>query len=497
MPRRLATPFKSAALADLARQLRFTPAAQQAEQVRRAERLHDEIAPDATYPIDYLAYRITRFRRESDETTLLVGEAVRHDLRLLIDQLSRNAGMPMTEREPVETVDELASRLGVSAKTVNRWRQRGLRWRWFVPIEGRRKRLGFTREAVERFVREHAEDVERAAGFSQLPEADRQRVVERARQIKAERGGSLNRVAGRIAPEFGRALETIRLILERHDRENPDEAIFTDGHGPLTDRDRRLLLRAAARGVSASRIGQRIGRSRATVLRLIHQHRARQLAGLRLDCVRSPTFERDDADEVLLGPATADPDEPTPATVSAVPVDDLPHALRPLYRCPVIEPRRQRSLFVRYNYLKFKAANARQRLDPYHPRVGDLDRIEQWVAHAHRIRDQLIHANLPVVLSIAKRHRVGDSAAARTGLLDLLLVGNAVLFEAVETYDAGSNRTFESYLSNLLMKRFALEERNLETVARAQRRWSDADAVERLLRHAARHGVDLRPAVND
>ena len=84
--------YRSAALRDLVQQLRFVPAARRAEQVRRAEQLHDEIDPQAVYPLDYLVYRITRYRHDHDEDVLLVGEAVTADLRLLIDELSRSRG---------------------------------------------------------------------------------------------------------------------------------------------------------------------------------------------------------------------------------------------------------------------------------------------------------------------------------------------------------------------------------------------------------------------
>src|SRR5690606_13154618 len=155
-------------LEDLARQFLFAPPAKRAEHVRRAERLHDEIGEQRNYPLDFLVYRITGYRRDRGDSVLLVGEAILPDLRLIIDHLSRSVDLPMGEGEPAETAEQLAQRLNVSTKTISRWRKLGLRWRWAVPAAGGRKQIVFTQSAVEHFTARHAERVDKAARFSQI-----------------------------------------------------------------------------------------------------------------------------------------------------------------------------------------------------------------------------------------------------------------------------------------------------------------------------------------
>ena len=175
-------------------QVRFAPRDQQLEQSKRAERLLSEIEPARTYPYDYLAFRITDARpvswQESDAEkkqhlpesygkTKVTGKQATHDLRLLVEDLTDAAALPAEAvGEEVLTVEELAKKFNVSTKTVSRWRQQGLVSRRFV-FDGR-KRLGFLRSSVERFVDENTERVRRGSNFSQMTEEERDEIVSRA-----------------------------------------------------------------------------------------------------------------------------------------------------------------------------------------------------------------------------------------------------------------------------------------------------------------------------
>src|SRR6185295_14446258 len=88
--------------------------------------------------------------------------------------------------EQVLTVEDVSKAFKVSTKTVDRWRNRGLVSRRFM--FGNRKRIGFLKSSVERFVARHASDVERGGQFSQMSEAEREEIVSRARRL-ARAGG--------------------------------------------------------------------------------------------------------------------------------------------------------------------------------------------------------------------------------------------------------------------------------------------------------------------
>ena len=64
----------------------------------------------------------------------------------------------------------------VSTKTISRWREQGLVSRRFV-FDGKRKRVGFLRSSVDRFVAQNTERVRRGERFSQLSDDERRDMI--------------------------------------------------------------------------------------------------------------------------------------------------------------------------------------------------------------------------------------------------------------------------------------------------------------------------------
>src|SRR5262245_45542665 len=157
-------------------QVRFAPTDQKLQQLEAMERLIGEIEPTKSYPYEYVCFRITGFRPESFPRTQLVGEQLLHDLHLFVEDLSGAADLRAEDTgEQVLTVEELAKQFNVSTKTISRWRELGLVSRRFV-FDGR-KRVGFLRSSVDRFVRNNQERVVRGSRFSQLTDEQRNDIV--------------------------------------------------------------------------------------------------------------------------------------------------------------------------------------------------------------------------------------------------------------------------------------------------------------------------------
>jgi hypothetical protein len=155
---------------------------------------------------------------------------------------------------------------------------------------------------------------------------------------------------------------------------------------------------------------------------------------------------------------------------------------------------------VRLNYMKFKAAQGRAKLDKYAPRGADLDQIEALLRRAALIRARLVAANLPTVLTAARQHLVGQGDRSLARLLRLLSAGNEVAVHAVDTCDITRATLLESYLPWLLRRRFAaIAQASGGTVepiasaatdvARARRREDLEAAVRKILAHAASIGI--------
>ena len=110
----------------------------------------------------------------------------------------------------------------------------------------------------------------------------------------------------------------------------------------------------------------------------------------------------------------------------------------------------ERRLFLKMNYLKYQARRLREALDPGHCTAAQLDEIERLQAEALSVKNQIIRANLRLVVSIAKKH-----AGPMNNLFELISDGNMSLIRAVEKFDASRGFKFSTYASWALLKNFS------------------------------------------
>jgi len=425
-------------------QVRFAPRDKKLEQVNRAERLLAELDPKRTYTYEYLCYRITEYRPESFPHSKLSGEAAGHDLRLFVEDLSDAADVPAaTAGERVLTVEELSQLFKVSTKTISRWRQQGLVSRRFV-FDGR-KRVGFLKSSVDQFVARNEERVKRGARFSQLSEDERGEIVERARRL-ARAGGCPAEVTKRLARKMGRSVETVRYTIKQFDQEHPGLAIFPSQTGPLSEDDKKKLYQQHRRGASIETLAKRYCRTKTSVYRIINEMRARRILELPLDFIPNPGFSRATAEKSMLGPM---PEPETPIKKTKLP-SGLPPYLASLYEVPLLTREQEAHLFRKFNYLKYRATKLRDGLDPSRAKSTVMEEIEKLYEQILATKNQIVRANLRLVVSIAKRH-VGQGE----NFFELVSDGNMSLIRAVEKFDFARGNKFSTYASWAIMKNFA------------------------------------------
>lgn len=444
--------YRSTQMSELARQLLYSPPERRGEAVRRAERFHDELEPEKNYPIDFVVYRLTDRRVPPSDSVMLVGEALRPDLRLLIDALSRSIEMGEDEGDPCETTAELARRLSVSTKTVARWRDAGLRWRWGAREQGGKPRVLIPRSAVSAFEQSEGDRVASASGYSRLSEAEKAGVLERARRLAEASDAAPQVVLEHLAKRTGRSVEALRQLVQQHDKDQPGSAVFGDRAGPLTDKQKRTIDRAYRRGVTVSAMCKRFGKTRSTIYRAIHEARALRALMVEVDVVRSPMFDREDADEVILRPI-----EPTGKRrrLDRKVIETLPDRLRGVYDRPRDSDEVTRALIVQYNYLKHRAAQVQDLLRTEAPRSAELNRFDELLERARAARGRAVSGALPAVLSVVRRQLpVGGGQSGRC-LLAMLDAANAVLIDEVDRFDAARSHKFESVLTNRLLRELA------------------------------------------
>jgi RNA polymerase primary sigma factor len=426
-------------------QVRFAPRVKKLEQVERAELLLGEIDPSRTYSYEYLCFRITDYRPELSRQIQLSGDEARHDVRLFVEDVSDAADIRVADLpEPVHTVEDLSRLFRVSSKTISRWREQGLVSRRLI-FAGGRKRLGFLQSSVDRFVAKNQRRVARGETFSHLTSGDRAEIIDRARRL-ALAGACQSEAARRIAKTMNRSVETIRYTLKHFDQKHPDLAIYPDNSGPLNDELKEKIYQDRRRGTSVADLVRRYQRTASSIHRVLNEIRARRLAELPLDCVYNEQFDRTDADEVILGPL---PEGQASGKASRMP-GGLPSYLAALYEVPLLTREQEYHLFRKYNYLKFRAQKLCAQLRPDRASVALMDQIEQMYQEAVQTKNQIIQANLRLVVSIAKRH-----VSASDDFFGLVSDGNMSLIRAAEKFDFSRGNKFSTYASWAIMRNYA------------------------------------------
>jgi RNA polymerase sigma factor (sigma-70 family) len=442
--------FKNPALKQLTdQQVRFAPPVRRMEQLARAERLLGEIEAGKTYPYQYVCFRVTDYRPDSYPDLLITSEELEHDLYMFIAELARSLPAVPVEAvaEPVFTMEQMSQRLNVSTKTINRWRRRGLIG---VPVlcNGRRQ-VGFLPSLVEPFLAANQERVDRGSRFSQLAEAEKDEIVRRARRLAQVGTGTLTEISRRIARRLGRSVETVRYTIKNFDREHPEQALFPAINGSLDGDTKQAIFSSYRRGISVDILAKRFRRNRTSMYRVINEVRARRLLDHALAFIYHPSFEDASLEQTILAPMPGLADYEQQRQKMHAP-KDAPPELAPLYEMPLLNKEQEQHLFRQMNYLKFKAAQLRGKLDPTRARIQQIRDIEDLEHRASAVKDQLINCNMRLVVSIAKRH-----AAQADNFFELLSDGNMSLIRAVEKFDYSRGNKFSTYATWAIMKNFA------------------------------------------
>lgn len=443
--------YRSERIRDLARELSAGLLRLRKGYIDAAEDLLQILNPTEEYPYEFVVFRITGFRnskQRNDVTEAISGKVLRKDLQTLILELcdSFDYGVGLYA-EPVFDTAALAEKYNVSTKTIQRWRKRGLVARRMVFPNGRR-RIAFLQRSVEHFTAGRESQVERSSRFSQLSDEERDEIIRRAKRMASfAKNSCLHDVAKRLATKMNRAVETIRYTIRNHDKENPQQAVFPELSDPLDEPSREQIYESFLRGVAVPVLAERYKRTRSSIYRVINEMRAERLRSLDIDYVYNPQFDLPTADEIILGPL---PETDKPRKKVRAP-KDLPPYLASLYEVPLLSAEQERHLFRKYNYLKYKADKLREGVDPSSPKMADVSSVEQLMVQSNAVKNQIVRANLRLVVSIARKHVSGGPQ----NLFELISDGNVSLMRAAEKFDYSRGFKFSTYASWAIMKNYA------------------------------------------
>ncbi len=232
--------------------------------------------------------------------------------------------------------------------------------------------------------------------------------------------------------------------------ETPAIVLETSRRGALDETAKSQIYRQWRRGVGIDLLAQEHKRSSASIRKVVNETRANRILEQKLEYMYDPMFDDANLAESLLAAMPESPVESRSKPRSKA-MDDLPPYLASLYGSSVLLTREQEAhLFRKMNYLKYKASKLRETLQPEKAREGVINEIERLQDEALAVKNQIIGANLRLVVSIAKK-RVGPA----NNFFELVSDGNMSLIRAVEKFDAARGFKFSTYASWAIMKNFA------------------------------------------
>jgi len=441
--------YKNADIAELAHQLTLSPRRLRLSQIAGAERLLELVDPETSYPYDFVCFHLTGYRpHKPSKKAAINGDMLIEQLVRLIEHLSQSAAIPLAAiNVPFQTQAELSHRLSVSMKTISRWRQRGLSGLRVLDTD-KVYRLIFTERALQRFVAHNRELVLRGGAFRQLTAGERDKIIERARELVADCRMKFQDVARSISEETGRAVETIRYTLRRHDQNSSEAALFDSNGRPKVPDCYNMIYAAFAQGTDTKQIAKQHGLSRAKVEQIGTEMRAYELINRKLTYVYHPEFDSPDAKRRIMD--IPEPQHSGASGKATQAPSSAPAYLKALYEVPLLTHEQEADLFRRYNYCKYSASRMIQELEPAAARKRQLNTINDLLAKADAFQNRIIRANLRLVVSIANRH-----LRREVNMFELISDGNMSLMRAIERFDFSRGFKLSTYATWAIMKNFA------------------------------------------
>ena len=213
------------------------------------------------------------------------------------------------------------------------------------------------------------------------------------------------------------------------------------------DEAKARVYRQHLQGISVEVLARQSGRSATGITRAINEMRARRLSEVKIEAMPHPSFDEPKVAAEILAPLPMPADGKAPRRIK--PPEGVPPYLASLYDVPLLSREQEAHLFRKMNYLKHRALKLRDGLDPLKATTTVLDEIDRLMEEALAVKNQIIRANLRLVVSIAKKH-VGRA----DNFFELVSDGNMSLIRAVEKFDYARGNKFSTYASWAIMKNF-------------------------------------------
>ncbi len=165
-----------------------------------------------------------------------------------------------------------------------------------------------------------------------------------------------------------------------------------------------------------------------------------------VECLFYPSFLEPNTERFVMGPPPAGPAQRSAAVNDDSGVDLLatPELVESASTLA------ERHLFLRFNYCRYRVLRL---LADYQDRMLDsraASELLRWERASQTSREELVRANVPLVLAMAKRTRISSVDYA-----DLISEGNLALMRSVDKFDCSRGYKFSTYACRSILKSFS------------------------------------------
>ncbi len=164
------------------------------------------------------------------------------------------------------------------------------------------------------------------------------------------------------------------------------------------------------------------------------------------DYIHSSDFESRTSEREILGDdllSACEPSEPRRATRTV----NLPTHLAGLCEARLLSPEQERQLFRRMNYLRYRAAKILNKHTAATLGQWDVEQVDGLLRAADWHRDQIVQANVRLVISIVKKF-----VNQQCGFDDLLSDGIMALIRSVDKFDYQLGFRFSTYATQVVRR---------------------------------------------
>ncbi|HUW82601.1 MAG TPA: sigma-70 family RNA polymerase sigma factor [Phycisphaerae bacterium] len=167
-----------------------------------------------------------------------------------------------------------------------------------------------------------------------------------------------------------------------------------------------------------------------------------------VEYIAHPIFCKPNADKLLFG-SNGKQDGRSTRGAASRPAHSQTNAARG--KTPVtFNPEQEQQAFQRYNYARFHVFCTLKRYESKRLSAAAVRRLLLWQKRALDVRSEIVQANIPLVLAMAKRSRL-----ASVDFPELVSEGNMALLRSVDKFDISRGFKFSTYACRAILKSFS------------------------------------------